>query len=57
MSGRTVALEVTDVTAADIVEALRGRPPANDAEERRRQALADLLAKSLFSVLTRKDDS
>lgn len=48
-----VSIELRDLAAAaDLIEALRGIPPATEAAARRRTALADRLAHGLFHRLT-----
>ncbi|SDM76579.1 hypothetical protein [Streptomyces wuyuanensis] len=52
MARPAVALELRDLTAAaDLIEALRGTPPATEAAARRRQQLADRLDRALFARL------
>lgn len=47
-----IAFELRDLTAAaDLIEALRGQPPASDVDARRRERLADLLDRALFRDL------
>ncbi|MFH8295041.1 hypothetical protein [Streptomyces sp. NPDC018059] len=47
-----VSLELRDMTAAaDLLEALRGNPPATEADARRRTRLADNLGRALFGRL------
>lgn len=47
-----IAFELRDLdAAADLIEALRGQPPASDADARRRERLADLLDWALFREL------
>jgi len=47
-----IAFELRDKTAAaDLIEALRGAPPASDQDARRRERLADLLEDALFADL------
>lgn len=55
MSDRTMPIQLSDVAAADVIDALCGRHPVTEAEARRRHALADLLADALFTSLIRKD--
>jgi hypothetical protein len=52
MNRPAVAIELRDLTAAaDLIEALRGTPPANESAARRRQQLADRLDQALFARL------
>ncbi|MDJ0465056.1 hypothetical protein [Streptomyces sp. H27-C3] len=47
-----VALELRDLTAAaDLLEALRGNPPATEADARRRTRLAENLGRAFFGHL------
>lgn len=47
-----ISFELRDLAAAaDLIEALRGQPPATDTDARRRERLADLLDRALFGEL------
>lgn len=47
-----ISFELRDkAAAADLIEALRGAPPASEQDARRRERLADLLENALFGEL------
>lgn len=50
-----LSIELRDLdAAADLIDALRGRPPATKHDARRRQQLAARLDKALFASLITK---